>query len=573
MKSRIAGIIPPDFRRRAGWVTLSIFLRAVLNFAGLAVLVPILALIIDAGNIHENPWLERIYVWGGFAGERAFAITVCVAAVCAIAMKCLLNILLFKVERNFTFDLYRYLSRRLYIAYRNRGLGFVKNANSAILTRNVNAVSLAFVAGVLKPMAAITSECLLFLLLFAALALCNPAVAGLVTAIFVPAAAIYYFSVRRRLTRYGEEENRAHRDKARCVSETFRGYSDMEINNAFPHMLAEFDRAQQRIIELRGRSDTIGMLPQMLTETGIAAGMAVLVAAGLGADGRQTQMLFGIFAVAALRLMPSVRSVMSGWTAIKYNLYTIDVLLEAELGENLQTVDATRERLPFEDRIEVENVTFRFDDGRGDREIFRNLNLTVRKGERLGIRGASGVGKTTLFNLLLGFYTPTEGRITVDGTAIDSTTRRRWQNTAGYVSQTVFITDSSFAANVALGCEPEAIDRQRVEKALDAADLGEFVRSLPKGIDTPIGECGCRLSGGQRQRIGIARALYKQADVLFFDEATSSLDGRTEENINRSISELSKRNRHLTIVVIAHRESSLDCCDRIITIGEDDTRI
>ncbi|MDE5637707.1 MAG: ABC transporter ATP-binding protein/permease, partial [Alistipes sp.] len=178
---------------------------------------------------------------------------------------------------------------------------------------------------------------------------------------------------------------------------------------------------------------------------------------------------------------------------------------------------------------------------------------------------------TTLFNILLGFYAPTSGRITIDGVPLDAATRRRWQNAVGYVSQNVFITDSSFAQNVALGAAPDDIDRRRVHQALEAADLAEFVESLPKGMDTPIGECGCRLSGGQRQRIGIARALYKQADVLFFDEATSSLDNRTEESINRSISELSERNRELTIVVIAHRESSLDYCDRIITVGNDDT--
>lgn len=123
--------------------------------------------------------------------------------------------------------------------------------------------------------------------------------------------------------------------------------------------------------------------------------------------------------------------------------------------------------------------------------------------------------------------------------------------------------------NVALGCAPELIDRRRAAQALETAKLAEFVDSLPQGMETPIGECGCRLSGGQRQRLGIARALYKQADILFFDEATSALDDRTERRINRAIEELSEADRSLTIVVIAHRESSLDYCDRIITLGEE----
>ncbi|MBQ1222463.1 MAG: ATP-binding cassette domain-containing protein, partial [Alistipes sp.] len=199
-------------------------------------------------------------------------------------------------------------------------------------------------------------------------------------------------------------------------------------------------------------------------------------------------------------------------------------------------------------------------------DLFESLSLTIRKGERIGFRGVSGAGKTTLFNLLLGFYTPTEGRISIDGETLTEQNRRRWQQRVGYVSQSLFLTDGTFAENVALGIAPEQIDRQRVEEVLALAQLGEFVGALPNGIDTRIGECGCRLSGGQRQRIGIARALYRNADVLFFDEATSALDSATEQEINQSIARLADQNRSLTLLVIAHRETSLEACDRIITI-------
>ena len=222
--------------------------------------------------------------------------------------------------------------------------------------------------------------------------------------------------------------------------------------------------------------------------------------------------------------------------------------------------------MPFEREIAVRGLSFRFaDDGR---ELFSGLTLSIRKGERVGIRGASGAGKTTLFNLLLGLYEPTAGEITVDGIPLTPGNRRAWQNRIGYVSQSLFIADGSFAANVALGVPEAEIDRARVTQALRAARLGDFTDALAQGIDTRVGECGCRLSGGQRQRIGIARALYRQADVLFFDEATSALDSRTEEDINRSIAELAAQNAGLTLLVIAHRESSLEYCDRIITLGE-----
>ena len=182
------------------------------------------------------------------------------------------------------------------------------------------------------------------------------------------------------------------------------------------------------------------------------------------------------------------------------------------------------------------------------------------------IRGRSGVGKTTIFNLMLGFLQPSSGSIRIDGELLTTANRRRWLNIVGYVSQNVFLTDGTLVENIALGIAPDEVDRERLNRAIDMANLREFIDSLPQGIDTPAGECGNRLSGGQRQRIGIARALYKEAEVLFFDEATSSLDNDTEQNINTAIEQLSQNNKELTIIVIAHRESSLDYCDRIVTL-------
>lgn len=566
MDFSILNIIPRPFRRRSYFVTLTIFVRALLNFIGLALLLPVLVLILDTESIHTNPYLAAVYNWAGFTSERLFVAAVCAIVVAITIVKCLLNIVLYRVERNYTYALYAYMSRKLYVEYHRRGLAFVKNSNSAILARNVNVVCLTFVTGILKPIAAIASESMLFLLLFVAFAAYNPMMALLILLIFLPTAWLYFWLVRNRLNRYGEIGNRAHREKARTVVETFRGYSDIEINNAFPMMLETFGRATNDIVRTGSKEATIGLLPQTFTEIGLSIGMALMVIASLGNNSADMKILFGVFAVAALRLMPSVRNVMVSWSQIKYNKYTIGILRDADLDHADTTIDDDNNRLSLQHEITVRNLSFRFDDA--DKDTLHDFSLTVRKGERIGIRGASGSGKTTLFNLLLGFYTPTAGRIEIDGTPLTAANRRRWQNAIGYVSQNVFITDSTFLANVALGYPDEKIDRARATQALEAAKLMEFIQTLPKGMDTPIGECGCRLSGGQRQRIGIARALYKRADVLFFDEATSSLDSRTEQGVNRSIEELSDENKELTIIVIAHRDSSLNYCDRIITIGE-----
>lgn len=657
------GIIPRAFRRRGVWVACTLLLRAGLNFLGLAMLLPVLALVLDTSSLEGGGMLARAYDGLGFASQRSFALAVCAAVVGVIVLKCLLGLWLARVERNYIYDLYRTLSRRLLVTYHDRGLPFVKASNSAVLARNVNVVCLAFAAGVLKPAAAIAAEAMLLVLLFGALMWYTPLAALLALAVFLPSIWLYYGLVRNRINRYGELENKAQREKARLVAETFRGYADIEINNAFPMMLRQFDQAMDQVIRTRLREAAIGLLPQTFTEVGLAVGMALLVALSLGDGDGRAQMLFGVFAVAALRLMPSVRNIMTGWTAIKYNRYTIGILRDAaadcppapatpnpgkaaarstrdfadtapacgktpeaspvpgtstnapgqhntpeqhtfpgrsDTAECRETpapsatpgphstpattvaagnsgtpcnpgnpaADSIRtpEKLPFSREIAVRDLRFRFADG--GRELFHGLSLTIRKGERIGIRGASGAGKTTLFNLLLGLYEPTGGEIVIDGTPLTAANRRTWQNRIGYVSQSLFIADGSFAANVALGIPAGEVDRERVMQALRTAQLGELVAGLAKGIDTHVGECGCRLSGGQRQRIGIARALYRQADVLFFDEATSALDSRTEEEINRSIAGLAARDAGLTLVVIAHRESSLEYCNRIITIGE-----
>lgn len=570
MRPPLLDIIPRKFRRRTYLVSGTIFLRALLNFAGLAMLFPVLMLILDSESMHTNPWLERLYQAGGFASDRTFALAVCAGIVALILLKNLLNLFLLRYERRYIYDLYRCMSRQLYVEYHDRGLAFIKNSNSALLSRNVNYVCLAFVTGVLVPLASLTSEGMLLSLLFAALLLYNPMVAGLILLIFIPTVWFYYSMVRKRLHRYGMRENEAQREKARTVIETFRGYADLEINDAFPSMLRRFDRAMDQIVSIQSKNMTINALPSIFMEVGLAVGMALFAAISLSAPGNDSKILFGVFAVAALRLMPSVRNMMSGWSSLKYNRYTIDILQDIDLNREESDPVHAESPLPFGREIAVRNLSFRFDDARGDKEVLHGLSLTIRKGEYLGIRGTSGAGKTTLFNLLLGFYTPTGGEITIDGEPLTAANRRRWQNAVGYVSQHVFLMDGTLLENIALGEEEDKINRHRAEEALRAARLEDFAASLSQGIDTPIGEAGNKLSGGQRQRIGIARALYKRVNVLFFDEATSALDAGTEEGINRSIEELSHHNRDLTIVVIAHRESSLEYCDRVITLDSNE---
>jgi ABC-type multidrug transport system fused ATPase/permease subunit len=563
MKSMIWNIIPKSFRAKGVGVSLTIFVRALLNFVGLAALLPVLYLILDSESIHSNALLHSIYEACGFASDSHFIIATAVVVVLFIVAKSIANILLYRIERDYIYSLYRHLSRRLFVGYFQRGLQYIKGENSAVLSRNVNVVCYTFITGVLRSVATLASEVLLLLMIFGSIALYSPLAALLAVAVFVPVAWLYFTFMRHRLDDYGTLENEAQRRKYRDVIETFRGFADIQINNAFPHQLSRFDAELNTIISVGQKNATISMLPQNLTEIGLAVGMALLLCLGAIFDSGDMKILFGVFAVAGFRLLPSARNIMNAWSALRYNRYTIDVLGSADIADDIN-LNNEANAIAFEESIELRNLSFRFENG--EKETLHNLSLTIRKGEKVGINGESGVGKTTLLNILLGLYTPTEGGIYVDGALLDEKSYRSWQNRIGYVSQNTFLADSTIVENIAFGYDEKEIDMARIDSVIEAASLKEFVASLPNGINTRIGECGALLSGGQRQRIGIARALYKQADILFFDEATSSLDNATEQSINSAIEHLSSADENLTIVVVAHRESSLGYCDRIITL-------
>ena len=562
MIRKIIDIIPPKFRTRAVGVAVTVFLRAILNFFGIAMLVPLLMLILDAEALQSNLLVMKIYGFLGCKSHSHFVVVSAVAIVGFIVLKNGINLWLYRYERNFTYDLYGNLSRRMYMDYYHRGLLFVADRNSTELSRNVNIVCLNFVIGVLKPAAAIVGEIIPFALIIIAIIFYDLTASILLALTFVPAVWIYYSFVKERLLRYGEEENRAQREKFRNVAESFRGYADVEISNAFPQIISSFDAATNRLVAMRKRDATLSTIPQGITESSLAAGMAALIIIGAFMPERKIGLVFGLFAVAAVRLLPSVRNILTSLTAIRYNLHTVDTL--SEISHKPHTIDGTTERIHLRKEMDIRNISFSYGQKAG--VVLKDFSLSIKQGERLGIRGASGAGKSTLMNLILGLYTPDKGEIMIDGVKLDAATRRMWQNSVGYVPQSVFLLDSTLLENIALGVKPELIDHQRIMEVIEMASLKQFVEQLPDGLNSRIGEAGCRVSGGERQRIGIARALYKNPDILFFDEATSSLDRATEQSINASIEELSKRNRNITIVAIAHRDSSLEYCDRIINI-------
>lgn len=539
MLKQIYGLLSKRERKRGVWIAFSVLVRALLDFAGVAALIPILLTVF------------------GEKADLSKALLVCGAALLFVLLKNAASIGLARFQSRFLLDLYKEFSRKMFCNYYRRGLLFLKSKSSVQLGHEVSFVCYIFSLSVLSPIFKMTGEALLLFLMVTALMLWEPMVGILLCLGFLPMVMAYVWLLKGKLRQYGTEELEARRAQSRTVVEAFRGYAELEISQAFQTSLASFDKGLNIINHSRLRMETTQMFPTCLSEVSIVVGLALLLLVGEGNLG----VVGGVFAVAAYRMIPAVRGILNGWNALQNASYSIDVVMEG-LQEDDIPQDEPEGSFTFTRSIEIKELSFAFPDGG---VILDNFQGTIRKGERIGVRGPSGSGKSTLFNLLLGFFPPTGGSICIDDKELTPSNRRQWHRLVGYVPQEIFIIQGSLADNIALG---QPIDREKIGRILEQVQLKEWASELPDSIDTSLGEYGSRLSGGQKQRIGIARALYKDAEVLFFDEATSALDSHTEQEINAALQELSDTHKELTMIIIAHRESSLTFCDRIIDLKE-----
>ncbi len=558
-------LIPVLFQKKAFWVVIASFLRALLNFVGVAAVMPILIMALNTHKLLSYPLVSRLFYGLHFTSIDAFITAICIAVIGIFLIKNILNILLIRFQNTYFLSLFHYFSNVMFVEYYHKGLSFLKQNNSVILAHQVNNVCHSFVFNVLSSIITIISEVILILMLWIAMLCYNPMISFMLLVVFLPIGVIYLRIVKNKLQENGKKENLIRRQQNRLLQETFKGYAEVEINDAFPSLLKRFNANLNSLKEFHFKNEHISTLPLLLVEMAVISGMIILILMNLHAEEKTFSVLFGVFAVAALRMLPAIRTLMNRWILIKYNQYSIEIVREGCIQTaNLKT-ENLKNRLSFHKKIQVNNISYAFPD-EVSTPILENLTFTIEKGECIGIRGASGMGKTTLFHLLMGFYFPQKGSVCIDDVPLTIDSLRSWQNMIAYVSQDVFMMDASFAQNIALTLDDEEIDRQKVGKVLEIVKLKSLVDRIPEGMDANVRESANRLSGGEKQRIGIARALYKEAEVLFFDEATSALDSQTEYEIQQAIGQLAAYNKELTILMIAHRESSLACCHRIIDI-------
>ena len=540
MLKEIYHLLLPSERRMGMRVIMAVFFSALLNFAGLAALIPVLLFLVEEKE------------------EKGEALLFCLLAVGFILFKNVLVMGLSRFQNYFLLSLYKRLSFSLFSSYYHRGILFISRLGSTRLGYEVNYVCYAFSMSLLSPLLNMTADVLLILLVTAVLLVYAPMTVLMLYLAFFPFMLMYIFGIKRRIRYYGKKELLARREQTRIVTEAYKGYAELEVNHAFPSLQHSFLKGLDTISFCRLKLETVYHLPLCLSELSVVIGLTLLALSGTG----NVKALVGIFAVGAFRLLPALRESLSAWTQIQNSVFCLRII-KAGMEDLFSTFEEKPTAgLSFEKEIAISNLSYTYPEGK---RVLKEFDCTIRKGEYIGIRGSSGIGKSTLFNLLLGFLKPDGGEIRIDGVLLSAENRKLWHRRIGYVPQGVFILDGTLAENVALGCCD--ISKEKVKRILRQVRLDEWVDELPLGIDTLLGESGARLSGGQKQRVGIARALYKEADILLLDEATSALDTATECEINEMICGLRNDYRGLTVLSIAHRESSLAFCNRIITLN------
>lgn len=373
-------------------------------------------------------------------------------------------------------------------------------------------------------------------------------------------------TARRELRRNGQRIAEASSQQLKALQEGLGAIRDVLLDGSQPTYLQIYRQADRPQRQLGAKNTFLGAFPRYALE---ALGMvAIALLGGLlvwqRGSGAAVIPLLGALALGAQRLLPALQQIYSGWASLKGYNAAIQALL-AMLNQPLPPLVQVAEPLPLRERIRLAAVHFRY--GPEQPEVLRGLELEIRRGERIGLIGSTGSGKSTTVDLLMGLLAPSTGRVLVDGMDLHDPAHPErlaaWRVAIAHVPQSIYLADSSIAENIAFGAPRDQIDLARVRQAAAQAQIASFIEASPEGYGSFVGERGIRLSGGQRQRIGIARALYKQARELVLDEATSALDTGTEDAVMAAVEGMSQ---DLTIVIIAHRLSTVELCDCVIRL-------
>lgn len=558
-----------DKKQKQSMVGLLILMviSAFLQTAGVGLLVQVVNVVLDPGAIEKSGMVSMMYRILGSKNYESFAITVMVLLIITFVVKNLFLYVQQKLTFAFVYTNQFRTSERMMRNYLRRGYEFFLNADTAVVQRSITSDVNNMYALILA-LLQLFSDGIVSAFIIAYCFVTNGTMTILMAVVLVVLMLIIKNVLKPIMYKAGKDNQDYYSGLFKWISQTVQGIKEVKISCKEQYFAAEYRKCGKGYVDAVQRYSLYNNIPKLLIETACVATMMgyMIFQVGTGVSAENMMEVLSTLAAAAFVLLPCVNRINNQINSIAYFepffMGVSDNLQDEIDAANVDMSFATdeEEKLSVQKSIEMRDITYSYPNT--ERLIFDHANLTVPIGTSVGIVGTTGAGKSTVVDILLGLLEVKTGTVYADGRDVKEN-YRKWLKNIGYIPQMIFMLDDTIRKNVAFGVPEDKIDEERIWKVLKEAQLDDFIRSLPEGLETSIGERGIRLSGGQRQRISIARALYNDPEVLILDEATSALDNDTEAAIMDSINRLHGKK---TLVIIAHRLQTIEKCDIVYRV-------
>lgn len=549
----------------------AISIGTMLELLGVTAIMPFIDVVMNPEYIHRKEYLSTIYDFGGFQSEVGFMVFLATLLMIIYIVKNAYLCIMYNMQYHFTFSNQRKLAYSMLNCYMRQPYSFHLSHNSADLIRNVSNDTNMMFLGVLAILQLIT-EVLVCITLGIFLFIQDKTITlGMIT-IMGLFLLCFGKGFKRYFARIGNEDRKYNAGITKWLLQSFGGIKETKIMDREEFFLENFDDNYKKYAGCERQYRFLQVAPRPIMEAVCVSALLLVVAFKLmrGTNSAYFVSTLSVFAIAAFRLLPSINRIANYMSVIMFNVPAINAVYqdlkqidELEKSRKDKKEKTGNEPLALKEKIEIRDVSFRYPDA--ESYVLRHINFSIHKKQSVAFIGPSGAGKTTLADIILGALEPVEGNVYVDDVCIEDH-MAEWHRNLGYIPQTIYLMDDSIRKNIAFGIRESEVDEDKIWKALEQAQLKEFIQGLEKGLDTEIGEGGVRLSGGQRQRIGIARALYNDPEVLVLDEATSALDNETESAVMEAIDNLAGSK---TLIIIAHRLSTIKNCNIVYEIKDE----
>lgn len=543
-----------------------VLLGSVAELVGVAIVLPIVDIAMDTEGINDSFYTRFITSMTGATEKRDILLWLVATTIIIYILKNCYLLFMNRQLYKFSADIKRQMATRLMKSYLKQSYSYFLRCNTSDLIRSINSDTAQLYEIVINVLQ-VASNGLTALGIVIYLSITNFWMTMVVAILLVFCAFLLVFVFQKTLRNMGRRNQKLSGFMIKYLQETFEGIKMIKLLNNEKHFIEQYNASYKEVASISIKSSTYGVLPKYMIEVVCITGIMGYLGGNVLYNPNYMELMpqLAVFCVAAYKLLPSVNALNGYINTIIFHRASIELVYndikEADkMEKTFEKNDSESKEFLFNDVIKLENVSFGYTGS--DKNIITDANLEIRKGNSVAFVGASGGGKTTTADIILSLLSPTVGKVTVDGVDIKDNIWG-WRKKIGYIPQSIYLTDDSIKRNVAFGIDDEEINEDEVWRALKDAQLYDFVKSLPDGLDTPVGERGTRISGGQRQRIGIARALYRNPEILVFDEATSALDNETEKEVMRAIEGLQGSK---TMIMIAHRLSTIENCDVVYKI-------